>query len=385
MNKANHRVNIVRVQELLPHTNADSLELIHIEGYQVVVKKGEFKVGDLAVYIQPDSVVPQTEPFRFIWEGQVGIDGLVPEKRRRITVRKFRKEWSEGLLLPLTDFAIAHTYTEGDDVAELLSITHYEPPVTPQETSGALATGPRRKYPKTIKGWFFFTLHALGFKSAGRQLTEEVSFEVPAYDVESIKNYKHTFLDGEQVIVTERIHGSNARYLFLEGKMYAGSHYQWKAENSPCVFRKALERNPWIEQWCRAHEGFTLYGEVTPTQKGFNYGHGPADIGFYVFDIYTPEGVWLKPHLRYSTQQGAGILSNVLMPLDMKYLVPQLYVGPFSMEEIKKYVDGPSMVPDAKHLREGIVITPVDERRTHGLGRVQLKLVSNTFLEKDGK
>src|ERR1700675_1173011 len=165
MNKANHRVNIVRVQELLPHTNADSLELIHIEGYQVVVKKGEFKVGDLAVYIQPDSVVPQTEPFRFIWEGQVGIDGLVPEKRRRITVRKFRKEWSEGLLLPLTDFAIAHTYTEGDDVAELLSITHYEPPVTPQETSGALATGPRRKYPKTIKGWFFFPLDAVGLNS----------------------------------------------------------------------------------------------------------------------------------------------------------------------------------------------------------------------------
>ena len=63
-----HQVRIVRVPEARVHTNADTLELLDIEGYQVVVKKSQFKAGDLAVYIQPDSVVPQTEPFRFIWE-----------------------------------------------------------------------------------------------------------------------------------------------------------------------------------------------------------------------------------------------------------------------------------------------------------------------------
>src|ERR1019366_5290192 len=101
MNKANHQANIVRLGEPRVHTNADSLELFDIGEYQVVTKKGNFKAGDLGVYIQPDSVVPQTMPFKFIWEpyattlehteegyGVCWTD--VPEKRRRITVRKFR-------------------------------------------------------------------------------------------------------------------------------------------------------------------------------------------------------------------------------------------------------------------------------------------------------
>jgi hypothetical protein len=47
--KENHKALIVQVTETLPIKDAD-------------------KVGDLAVYVQPDSVVPTTEPFRFIWE-----------------------------------------------------------------------------------------------------------------------------------------------------------------------------------------------------------------------------------------------------------------------------------------------------------------------------
>src|ERR1017187_1076311 len=94
--KANHQANIVRVTEILPHNNADSLEIIPIGEYQVVSRKEQFKVGDLAVYIQPDSVVPQTEPFRFIWEPYTVVnDPTIPvlERRRRITVKKLRGEW----------------------------------------------------------------------------------------------------------------------------------------------------------------------------------------------------------------------------------------------------------------------------------------------------
>src|ERR1700722_9493093 len=104
MKKANHQANIFRITEIKEHTNADSLEIIPIGEYQVVSRKGQFHVGALGVYIFPDSVVPQTDPFRFIWEPHVKLDGTVSEKRRRITVRKFRKEWSEGLLLPVSDF-----------------------------------------------------------------------------------------------------------------------------------------------------------------------------------------------------------------------------------------------------------------------------------------
>ena len=93
MKPEHHKSPIVRINDIKPHLNADMLELINpLGGYQVVVRKGEFKVGDLAVYVYPDSVVPQTEPFKFIWENYLCEGGIVPEKRRRITVRKFRKE-----------------------------------------------------------------------------------------------------------------------------------------------------------------------------------------------------------------------------------------------------------------------------------------------------
>src|ERR1700722_12216428 len=103
MSNSTHRVNVVRIEEILPHPNADTLGIVYIEGYQCVIKKDAYKVGDLAIYIQPDTIVPDLKPFEFLW-AERAFDGPVPEKYRRITVRRFRKEWSEGLLMPVSDF-----------------------------------------------------------------------------------------------------------------------------------------------------------------------------------------------------------------------------------------------------------------------------------------
>ena len=105
MSNSTHRVNVVRIEEILPHPNADTLGIVYIGGYQCIVKKDNYKVGDLALYIQPDTIVPATEPFKFLWADREFADGTIPERLRRITVRRFRKEWSEGLLMPISDFA----------------------------------------------------------------------------------------------------------------------------------------------------------------------------------------------------------------------------------------------------------------------------------------
>ena len=65
--------------------------------------------------------------------------------------------------------------------------------------------------------------------------------------------------------------------------------------------------------------------------------------------------------------------------------VPVLYRGPFNLEKIKEFVDGPSTVIGANHVKEGIVIGPVRERIVHNLGRLKLKIVSNLFYERDNK
>lgn len=376
--KSNHQARVVRIGEPRIHPNADTLELLDIDGYQVVVKKGQFATGDLAIYIQPDSVIPQIPAFHFIWGEHVGLDGTVPEKRRRITVRKFRGQWSEGLLMPLLDFVDVLTnrnaYTdiyEGADMSDALDITHYDPDAGTESTKGDPMHAPRRKYPKTIRGWFYFLLHKLTGRGR-KSLAQEVSFHLPKYDVEPLKNHRNIFLDGERVIVTEKIHGSNARFVYVDGVMYAGSRTQWKAPCSGTIWHKALRQNPWIEAWCKAHPGVALYGEVTPTQKGFDYGCADGEVRFFLFDIY--DNGWVP----------WDAIELYELPNEAER-VPLLYDGPYRAQTATNWVDGFSFVLGATHVREGNVIKSAHERRVPGLGRAQLKLISNYFLEKDSK
>jgi hypothetical protein len=363
-----HQVKVVKIEALLPHTNADSLNIVMVGGYQCIVKKDAFKVGDLAVYIQPESVVPQTEPFKFIWEPYIGIDGTVPEKRRRIKVRKFRKAYSEGLLMPLNilppnDRCCGWNYPEGMDVADILGVTHYEP-AEMGETRGETACAPRRKYPHSLKGWFFFLLRKCGFRT--KQYTEEMSLNIPEYDVDAFKNFTKVIQPNEYVLVTEKIHGSNARFTFWDDHFYAGSHRQWKHEKSPCVFRRVTEQDKYIEQWCREHPGYTVYGEVVPTQKDFDYGCEKGMLKFFAFDVRTPNGDWVWPTY-------AGWTGNV---------VPVLYTGKFVYKDTLLYAEGTSHVAGANHIREGVCIRVQPERRIPGLGRVHLKIKSLTYLAR---
>jgi hypothetical protein len=376
--KANHQANVVRIENLRPHPDPETtkLELTDVGGYQIVIGKGNFKVGDLAVYVQPDSVVPQTEPFKFIWGEHVGIDGTVPERRRRITVKRLRKEFSEGLLLPIGDFAVTAGNTtsiadelthEGADVSELLGITHWVPAFDKESTAAETAAAPKRRYPKTLKGWFFWTLYKLGFKKAGRSLAQEVAFNYPIYDVDAYKNHKNWVPEGTLVQITEKIHGSNARYTFTEGVFYAGSHEQWKQDGAN-VWWKAARQFPQIEKWCRENPGLVLYGEVGPTQgDNFRYGAKNGEVFFFAFDVYDPKAnTW-------TFAGDAGFSFNLCVPV---YSTGASF-GPI----VFAWVDGQTTVPGATGIREGVVIRIVGNTTTRG----KLKIVSNKFLEKDNK
>jgi hypothetical protein len=405
-----HKVKVISIGEIQVHPNADTLGIVFVGGYQCVVKKDNYKVGDLAIYLPPDSVVPQTKPFEFLWADKEFPDGVVPEKYRRITVRRFRKEWSEGLLLPLSDFGqMVHARSfrvrtkgeawprdlgrlpitdleslprggtfsfslvgEGDDVAELLGITHYEEP-EPVDLYGTPSTRLQEKgWPRSLRGWFFLILRALGLRRNPLEGTSERAPKdaPPVYDVENFKHYNTTFKQGDEVVVTEKIHGSNGRYMFDGKRMWVGSKNLWKSEKSKCIWRRVLKDYPQIEEWCRAHPKNTLYTEVVPTQKGYDYGtneKNPTDI--FVFDIRDQDGVyWPKDKSLVEIKP-----------------VPIIYAGPFDKETINKLAEGKTLVTNAKHIREGIVIASREERYERGLGRVQLKLKSNAFLEAEGK
>src|SRR5438552_11125438 len=175
-----HRAEVVNVI-LEKHPTADSLSIVRIDGYQIVVRTADWLTPRLGVYVLPDSLVPVDRPeFAFLKDPDKPTQTHV-----RIKVRRLRGEYSMGLLIPApADVKV------GDDVAEAFDIRHYEPP-EPNATTG----GEAEKAPSTI----FREITQFGQKMS-------VLLEIPTYHVEAFRKYGSKVLTpGEPVWVTEKI------------------------------------------------------------------------------------------------------------------------------------------------------------------------------------
>lgn len=317
-----HKAEVVAVR-IENHPNADALDIARIFGFTCCVQKGSFFDGQLGVYVQPDSIVDSTRPeFSFL------------AGHERIRVKRLRGVVSMGLLLPAPEGA-----QEGDDLADHFGITHYEPAL-PTNSGGEVEAPPSGVY-------------------------------APKYDIESMYRYKHLFVDGEEVIATEKLHGANSRFVFssAEDRMYCGSRTEWKKQSDGNLWWRALVSNPWIEQFCLNFPDRVLYGEVFGNVQSLKYGAGPNDVFFRAFDVLK-NGEWMD-------------YDDWITDTPVSSWIPVIYRGPFDFDKLVALSDGDSLIPGAKHMREGIVVRPVKDRRDDHLGRVHLKLVSNRFLEKD--
>lgn len=113
MPNSTHKVEVVKLNNIKDHPNADKLQIVEVWGYICCIQKGQFGKGDLAAYIPPDNVCDTNKP----WFHFLG-------KHNRIRVKRLRGIVSQGLLVKPPFGA-----KEGDDVAEQLGVTHYEPPM----------------------------------------------------------------------------------------------------------------------------------------------------------------------------------------------------------------------------------------------------------------
>lgn len=117
---------IVAIDEVISHPNADRLELAIIGGWQVCIKIGEFKKGDLALYCEIDSLVPTDVPeFAFLEERKDGLKSFGDKTYSRIKTIKLRKELSQGLLVPVPR-QLETSVEEGDDLTQALGVLKYE-------------------------------------------------------------------------------------------------------------------------------------------------------------------------------------------------------------------------------------------------------------------
>ena len=312
------------------HPNADSLSIVRFEGFTMIVRTEDWIGVKKGIHIQPDSIVDTTRPeFSFL------ADPKRPSKTKfKVKVKKMRGIISYGVLIPLEEGVAGEI---GEDFAERLGVEHYEPPLQFKTNTNNVSAPP---------GYF------------------------TKYDIDNIRKYNKIFKEGELVNCTEKIHGAFFRCVFSSKKdcMYVGNRTQWKADEDLCLWWKAFRKYPQIEQFCRDYPDWILNGEMYGQVQNLKY--GKTGVDFAAFDIRRPDSSWCIPE-------------NFIIMCHLRDIptVPVLAnMFSFNFEKILEMSNGPSLIEDADHYREGCVIKPMVERTDDKIGRVILKCVGEDYL-----
>jgi RNA ligase (TIGR02306 family) len=322
------KVQVVKVGAQTKHPNADRLLTTRVFDYPVITGVGEFQEGELAVYVPVDSVVPADDPRWAFLQGHL-----------RIKAKRLRGIFSMGLLTKAVD-----GMKEGEIVAEQLRIIKYEPP--PNAATGGEA--------------------------------EKCPFDWPKYtDIESIRRWPDVLKEGEEVILTEKIHGTSARYVFKEGRLWVGSHNEVKKEIPGSVYWSAAKKHD-LAKRLEAIPGIAIYGEVYGWVMDLRYGHKPGTVSLALFDAMD---LSTNRYLDYDAFEA--LAKTLEVPI-----APGLYRGEWK-GSLKAHAEGNSVLlgPEkaVDHIREGFVVKPVKERFDDRIIRVILKYHGEGYLTRKEK
>ena len=320
-------VEVCRIENVSAHGNADALELAQIKGWQCVIPKGQDAAGDLVTYIPIDAVIPIEHSDRWGFTKYLS--------NGRVRCAKLRGEPSFGVIVSLenTDWA------EGEDVKDFYGITKYTPPLK---------------------------------ISAGDAAPSHPLF--PEYtDVENLRNFPSVLTGGEDVVVTEKLHGTSCRIGLIEGELMAGSMSVRRVRPerlADSIYWQPLETHgvqPLLEHLGQTARQVILYGEVFGSKiQNLNYGL-VGTLGFRAFDLLV-DGKYLSADAFFGACAEFGVET-----------VPVLYRGPYDLGTIKVLSEGPTTL-GADHIREGVVVKPAAERTDPKVGRVCLKYIGDPYL-----
>jgi len=191
-------------------------------------------------------------------------------------------------------------------------------------------------------------------------------------DIENLRNFPAAFQEGEEVVITEKIHGTNSRVGVVEGTYMAGSKELRRKQ--PGTWKENIYWFPFslpsvqalFDEYHSAKQ-VILFGEVYGSKiQSLNYGVIDT-LGYRAFDMLV-DG-------KYLSDREFGDLCDANYVLR----VPYLYQGPYSLDIVKRLSNGPTEL-SADHIREGVVVKPVVERRDPKLGRVILKYIGDEYL-----
>jgi RNA ligase (TIGR02306 family) len=326
---------------------ADNIELVLVNGWQAITKKGEYQVGDKVVVATTDAVIPKK-----LSDG-LGVTNYL-RKGQRVRTVKLRGVYSECLIIPIGFVPDKYRY-EGADCMELLEIFKYEPPV------------------KTIT-----------LQSGGRKIKyhQNPNFKI-YYKFPNQKNVPNMFNEDDEVVITRKLHGTNARYGIVKkkklslwdrvkmffGDKWAGFEYVYGSHNvekgsdsqgfySTDVWDEvAVKYDIRSKLWSHVKDtyeyldsGFIIYGEIYGAGIQKNYDYGLSEIKFAGFDVEVD-----NEYVGYPAECAHFDVLNLPQ-------VERLYWGSWDKEKQDKYVFN-NFIEGTKVPHEGIVVKSVTGNR----------------------
>jgi RNA ligase (TIGR02306 family) len=336
------------VRELVPIVGADRIELARIDGWQCVVKKGDFAVGDRGIYFEIDSMLRAADPrFSFLAKGKV-------VEFARIKTIRLKGTLSQGLLIPITTLTPSEVtrVAAGEELTVVLGVEKYEPP---------LPTG-------------------------GKQAGVFPTHLLPKTDQERIQNIPdvlvgRTFMDYE---ITEKLDGTSCTvysYQFEglinpDGSENSGTgphtyvgvcsrNWEMQKEDGN-VYSKVLQDNDLVTKLAKLGRNIAIQGEIIGVSVQSNR-YQLTNQELYVFDIYDIDA---KRYL------GSCERVELTHQLGLKH-VPILTWNqdiPMNLDSLLTIADGISSL-NSNTMREGLVFKALD-------GSLSFKAISNEWLLK---
>lgn len=388
----------VKVTNITPIESADRVELAHVNGWQVMVKKGEYKVGDLAVYFEIDSKLPETEPFEFM-----------AKYKYRVKTQKFIKGsvLSQGLIMTPVELGLKDV-KEGDFLTDKLGVTYYEVEdnirkADNKKLAELKADKFMEKWAKEHKFLFRFAFirewrrkRFLKKYFAKQKKTGDWPFWVTKTDEERCQNLPALFIDNhKQYWVTEKIDGTSTTFTMAQApakKRHAIICSRNVVFNTPEKekqnYYKDTDGNVYVEMFEKYninkvlnhildehpdYEFITIQGETyggTIQKRKYCDDHRFAIFNY----IYKKKGeapVRLNPAQMYDKIRTINF--NLGTNLETVPVIGQMTLEGYDCDILLKDAEGTSEIDGLP--REGLVFRDVE-------GKESFKAVSNSFLEK---
>lgn len=346
---------------------ADNIELMSVLGWKVITKIGEFHEGDLCVYFEIDSKLPEKEWSEFMASKKY--------KVKTMKLGKF-KVISQGMALPLSVFDVEIPNEEGVDVTELLGVTYSVDEDNERKSNKinrdkkyqSMAARNSKLFKKKPFRWLMRRewgrklLFAIFGKKRDNPRGWPTHFPfIHKTDEERCENLPWVLGYERPLIVTEKLDGTSCTYILEKKKkgyeFYVLSRNVRQAdENQACyhdhniywdlAFKYDIENKlkEYLNQW-HGRTYVCIQGEGVGSVQGNPLKLKEDDL--YIFNFID------SSYGRFSSTEGKAIVEKMGMKwvpiLDTNYMMPT------DMEEFKQFATAKSVV-NPNVMREGIVL-----------------------------